>query len=191
MSLAITTDYNATGDSVYGVRLRDYSIDGEQGQSFAQVIAFASIRQSYSIEQATSAMSAVVKLRQQKVDDLAEVLATLAEALPSMPTDSSLSTDDRWSSISSDKIANANVLLAKYGLTQMSTNSNGQINYATGYKTQNDVQLKLDTEDNDLQQNMTSLQSLISKRDNAFSTANKIIQKGNTTARSTISAMGA
>jgi len=189
MSSSIRIDLDTTGAAVYGTQLRDYAIDGEMGKTFSEVIAFASLRQSHSIEQTTAAMSSVVRLRQQKVLDLAEVLAVVSSAIPSMSTEGS--SDSRWSSIDKQQIANANVLLKKYGLTTMATNGDGQINYATAYQTQNDIQLLLDTENNNLQQNITSLQALVTKRDNAFSTANKVIQKCNSTARSTISAFGA
>ena len=189
MSSSIRIDLDTTGAAVYGTQLRDYAIDGEMGKTFSEVIAFASLRQSHSIEMATAAISSVVRERQRKVDDLAEVLAVISSAIPSMPTKGE--SGDRWSKISSEDIANANVLLAKYGIAKMSTNGDGQINYATAYQTQNDIQLLLDNENNDLQQNLTSLQSLVTKRDNAFSTANKVIQKGNATARATINAFGA
>ena len=189
MSSSIRIDLDTTGAAVYGTRLRDYAIDGEMGKTFSEVIAFASLRQSHSIEMATTAISSVVRVRQQKVNDLAEVLSVISAAIPSMPTKGE--SDDRWSKISKDDIANANTLLDRYGLAKLSTNGDGQINYATAYQAQNDVQLLLDTESNDLQQNITSLQSLVSKRDNAFSTANKVIQKGNATARATINAFGA
>lgn len=189
MAASIRVDLDTTGAAVYGTQLRDYAIDGESGKTFSEVIAFASLRQSHSIETATSAMASVVRVRQQKVSDLAEVLAVISSAIPSMPEKGD--TDSRWSTISKDAIANANALLKKYGRPTMATNADGQINYGTAYETQNDVQLLLDSESNDLQQNMSSLQSLVTKRDNAFSTANKVIQKGNATARSTINAFGA
>ena len=189
MSASIRIDLDTTGAAVYGTQLRDYAIDGEMGKTFSEVIAFASLRQSHSIEMATSAIASVVRERQRKVNDLAEVLAVVSAAIPSMPNKGA--SDDRWSKINSEDIANANALLSKYGLATMSTNKDGQINYATAYQTQNDIQLKLDSENNDLQQNLTSLQSLVSKRDNAFSVANKVIQKCNATARGTINAFGA
>lgn len=189
MAASIRIDLDTSGAAVYGTQLRNYAIDGEMGKTFSEVIAFASLRQLHSIEMATSALSSVVRVRQRKVDDLAEVLAVISSAIPSMPSKGE--SGDRWSTISREDIAAANELLAKYGLAKMATNGDGQINYATAYQSQNDVQLLLDNESNDLQQNMTSLQSLVSKRDNAFSTANKVIQKGNATARATINAFGA
>ena len=189
MSSSIRIDLDTTGAAVYGTQLRSYAIDGEMGKTFSEVLAFASLRQSHSIEMAATAISSVVRERQRKVSDLAEVLAVVSAAIPSMPSKGA--SDERWSTISSEDIANANALLVKYGIAKMATNGDGQINYETAYQAQNDVQLKVDSENNDLQQNLTSLQSLVSKRDNAFSTANKVIQKSNTTARSTINAFGA
>lgn len=189
MSSYIRIDLDTTGAAVYGTQLRDYAIDGEMGKTFSEVLAFASLRQSHSIEMAAVAISSVVRERQKKVNDLAEVLAVVSSAIPSMPTEGA--SGKRWSKINSADIANANALLAKYGIAKMATNGDGQINYETAYRTQNDIQLKLDSENNDLQQNMTSLQSLVSKRDNAFSVANKVIQKCNATARETINAFGA
>ena len=191
MEATISTVYDTSSAGVYGTRFRSYTIDGVEGKSFADVIAHASFKQSHSIERMTAATSALVELRQRKVEDLAEAMAVLNEAVATISTDSSKASDERWSSMSRAKLASANEILKKYGLDAMSTNGDGQINYRTAYETQNDLQTALDTEENDLQQNMTALQALISKRDNAFSTANKIIQKGNATARATINAFGA
>ncbi len=51
------------------------------------------------------------------------------------------------------------------------------ITYRSATKAQNDIQYAMDTEDNNLKQDMVSLQSFISKRDNAFSAASKIVRK--------------
>ena len=50
-----------------------------------------------------------------------------------------------------------------------------------------EVQYHIDTENTNLQQDMVSLQSYISKRDNAYSTASKVVQKCNRAASTTIS----
>jgi hypothetical protein len=42
---------------------------------------------------------------------------------------------------------------------------------------QNDIRYALDLEDNNLQQDTVSLQGLLSKRDNSFSNAAKIVKK--------------
>jgi hypothetical protein len=56
-------------------------------------------------------------------------------------------------------------------------------------RSQDDIQYKLDVEDNNLQQDMVSLQSFVSKRDSAFSTASKIISKAHNAAGSAIDNM--
>ena len=64
------------------------------------------------------------------------------------------------------------------------------ITYRNATNAQNDIQYALDVEDNELQQDMVSLQSLVSKRDNAFSMASKIIKKSANAASNTISNIG-
>ena len=51
---------------------------------------------------------------------------------------------------------------------------------------QNSVQYAIDTEDNNLKQDMVTFQSLMSKRDNSFSTAAKLVRKAGNAAGSTI-----
>ena len=53
-------------------------------------------------------------------------------------------------------------------------------------KGQNEIQYAMDVENNNLQQDMVSLQGLISKRDNAFSAASRIVRKADDAASSTI-----
>ena len=58
------------------------------------------------------------------------------------------------------------------------------------YRAQNQVQYEMDREDNDLKQDMVSLNSLMSKRDNAFSAAARLIKKANDAASNTIGNIG-
>ena len=53
-------------------------------------------------------------------------------------------------------------------------------------KGQNEIQYAMDTEDNNLQQDTVTLQSLLSKRDSAFSTASRIVKKADNAASATI-----
>jgi hypothetical protein len=48
------------------------------------------------------------------------------------------------------------------------------------------LQYEIDYETNEMQQDMVSLQSLVSKRDNAFSTVSSLVQKVNSTASTLI-----
>ena len=58
-------------------------------------------------------------------------------------------------------------------------------------KAQTNVQYAIEREDNDIQQDIVTLQSFISKRDNAYSNASKVIRKANQAADSTINNIGA
>ena len=57
-------------------------------------------------------------------------------------------------------------------------------------KAQTSLQYAIDREDNDIQQDIVTLQSYISKRDNAYSNAAKIVKKTNNAASSTIGNIG-
>ena len=57
-------------------------------------------------------------------------------------------------------------------------------------KAQTDFQYAIDREDNDIQQDIVTLQSYITKRDNAYSNAAKLVKKANQAAKSTIKNIG-
>ena len=48
----------------------------------------------------------------------------------------------------------------------------------------------MDVEDNDMQQDMITVQGLVSKRDNSYSTASKMLQKFNSTGGTIINSIG-
>lgn len=175
-------------EKVYGVDIKTYEVNGVEGLGFLEAAAFASLRQSHTLEAATRAVSEVVKLRQKKATDLGEALAIIAEAVASMNPEEN--DPEKESSIDTNKLKEANAILKRYGIAEMSLKSSGQVSYDQAYYKQNDVQLVLDNVNNDLQQNMASLQGYVSKRDNAFIIANKIVAKVNVTAIDTIHAFG-
>ena len=55
---------------------------------------------------------------------------------------------------------------------------------------QNAVQYAIDKEDNELKQDTVSLNSYVSKRDNSFSTASKLVRKALDASGSTIGNIG-
>lgn len=192
--MAIITSYvdPAKDTRVYGTPIAEYAIDGEQGKSFAEVVAFASLRQANAVEQVSVAVSDVVRERQKKVDDLGFVLATLAEAMGSMDTEEQ-DPDKRWSA-ASENLVKANELLELYGLKLLvlddSDEKGCRINYRNAQPAQNDVQKYLDDENSDLKQNMAFLEGLVGKRDNSFTVANRVVSRINGMAVDTIDAIG-
>lgn len=185
MSNLITANV-ISGASVYGVQQMEYTVDGVSGQDFTAALTAASFREATAIEDAASSYSEVVRQRQKKVDALGEALAVLAKAIATMKTKNQESGDK---SDADDDLKTASATASYYGISMPLTDGN-KITRGNALKAQNDIEYALDTEDNDLQQDMVSLQSLISKRDNAFSTASKIVKKSLNASASTIGDIG-
>ena len=169
----LVVGHEISGGAVYGVQQMQYTVDGLSGQDFAAALTIAAFRQSTAIENSASSYGAVVRQRQKKVDDLGDALAVLAKALASMTTDKQ-DPDDK--SDADSALTTAAGVVAGYGITTMTVSDN-KIKRGDAMKAQNDIQYALDVEDNQMQQDTVSLQSLLTKRDNAFSNASKIVKK--------------
>ena len=174
------------GAAVYGVKQFSYTVDGEAGRDYAAALAAAAFKESVAIEDSTAAYADVVRQRQRKVEDLGNVLAAIAKAISMMDPKSN---DPNKRSNMTSELYDAQALCNKYGITlsfAAVSGSTASITYANATKAQNDIQYALDTENNNLQQDTVSLQSLISKRDNAYSSAAKLVNKASGTASSAI-----
>lgn len=178
------------GGAVYGVAQYEYTVGGDSGKDYAAALAAASLKESVAIEDSAAAHAEVVRQRERKVSDLGDVLAALARAIATMDPKS---TDTSKRSDMSTQLFDAQALCNKYGITlsfaavQYADGvGKASITYRDATKTQNDIQYALDKEDNNLQQDMVALQSYITKRDNAFSAAAKIVRKSVDTGAGTI-----
>ncbi len=173
------------GGAVYGVPQVSYTVDGATGKDFSAALAAATLRESTAIEATAASYSAVVKERARKVDELGQVMAYLAEAFARLsvknpaPGDTATVNNGAW----------VNGTALKYGITLVFMPNTAIMTRANIMKGQNEIQYAIDTEDNNLQQDMVSLQSFVSKRDSAFSTASKIISKAHNAAGSAIDNM--
>lgn len=186
--LVVETETNkSSGERVYGCVIPEYTLAGGVKVDFMEAIAFGALEQSFAVERATKAVAAVVEARQRKASEIADAVASVTEAVASMPPGNDTK---KLSSIPEWKLPEANRIFAKYGIPTMELETNGQVRYEVAYPKQTDVQLVLDTENNDLQQNMNTLQNLVSKRDNAFLVASKVVAKVVATAKDTIRAIG-
>ena len=185
---------NITGLKVYGQQQVDYTVNGEAGCDFGAAVARASMQRAVSVESATSALADVVRARERKLTEIGEALAYVAAAAANFTSKSK--TDD---STSSPGLATAKDILDRYGIdtsnivvVDLSTLGAGRIgaiqNQYVG-KLQTNVQYELDKEDNYLQQDMVSLQSYFSKRDQALSMAASLVKKVNNTMSSGIRAI--
>ncbi len=172
-----------TGGSVYGVTQVEYTVDGNSGLNFVDAVTTASFKVATAIEEATSAYSAVVKARQKKVDELGDVLACFTESLARLDHDAKTydEADVKNYSFVKDVLERYEIEIEGFGSRM--TNGNLQ-------KAQTEVEYQIDREDNQLQQDLVTVQSYISKRDNAYSNASKIVKKANNAASSTIRNIG-
>ena len=153
---------NIAGLKVYGQQQVDYTVEGVAGCDFGHAVARASLLRAVSVEGATAALADVVRERERKLTDIGEALSMIAEAAAHFTPKSK--TDD---STSSPGLATAKDILDRYGIDTSN----------------------LDKEDNYLQQDLVSLQSYFSKRDQALSMAASLVKKVNNTMTSGIRAI--
>ena len=182
------------GAAVYGVRQVSYTVDGVAGKDYGAALTAAAFKESTAIEDTMNSYAAVVRPRMRKLEDLGTVMAGLNAGMATLKTKETESSDK------TDKmavLAEAHTLAAKYGITVTCVAyeySGGvykaQMRRDDLYRAQNQVQYEMDKEDNDLKQDMVALNSLMSKRDNAFSAAARLIKKANDAASSTIGNIG-
>ena len=183
------------GAEVYGVAQMSYTVDGVSGKDYAAALAAASFKEAVSIEQALSAYSEVVRQRIRKIEDLGSVMAILNEAYATLKTKDMESGDTTSNMVA---LADARDKAALYGVTINITDIElPELGVRLCYTTrrdlmnaQNAVQYAIDKEDNDLKQDTVSLNSYFSKRDNAFSTASKLVKKALNAAGSAIGNIG-
>lgn len=177
----LITATEIAGNNVYGVKQFDYTVDGVAHQDYAAALICASFRESIAIEQAAGSIGEVVQQRERKLEDLGNALAVVNRALATMKVKDQ-GRDDK-SETDSDLVKTRNIL-SQYGIALRVSNS--QITRETATTAQADIKYALDVEDNNLQQDLVTLKSFMNKRDNAFSTASKVISKALDAATSTI-----
>ena len=179
-----------SGLKIYGQQQVDYTVDSVSGRDFAAAVARASMLRSVAVEHVLSSLSEVVRLREKKLTDLAEALSIISSVAVSFDKDSK--TDDMKFSW---ELGQAKKILDRYGLDtsllkQFDPEENWNIPGNTDFwgvskgnssKVQTDVQYEMDKEDNYLQQDLVSVQSYFSKRDQALSTATSLVKKVNNT----------
>ena len=175
-----------TGGSVYGVAQVEYNVAGEAGRNFIDAVTLASFIQATAIEDATSAYSRVVEARQRKINELSEALSYIAKANGSLDSKGGKSTDK----VTVDHADYVKRVAAKYEIN-LTWESGNQMTRGNIQKAHTDFQYAIDREDNDIQQDIVTLQSYITKRDNAYTNASKLVKKANQAAASTIGNIGA
>ena len=171
-----------SGAAVYGVQQVSYTVAGEAGKDFSAALAAAAFKQTTAIEVAASSYADVVRERERKLDELGGVLAYLNKAYATLRVKDAESSD----TATVENGAWVNATASKYGITLVFMPNTAIMTRANIMKGQNEIQYAIDTEDNNLQQDLVGLQSLLSKRDNAYSTASRVVRKADDAAGTTI-----
>ena len=190
--MALVESVPIEGLSVYGVRQRNYTVDGVKGCDYVKAASVAMFQEANAIEAETSAYAAVLEARQKKLDELGWALSVIVKAVASMKTKKQKSTD---LSAADENLKKASQILDKYRRESNSdlklpVNGDNKVQRGDATSAQSALQYEIDYETNDMQQDMVTMQSLVSKRDNAFSTAASLVQKINSTASTLIGNIG-
>lgn len=158
--------------TVYGVSQVQYTVADDLGLDFTTAVTAAAFKQTTAIESATSGYAKVVKARQKKIDDLSDALAYIAKANAKLPTDSSTPSKDKV------KVDNSTWIKSICAYYEVNLTWDGEkMLRGDLQKAQTELEYQIDKEDNNLEQDMVTLQSYLTKRDNAYSSAAKVVKK--------------
>ena len=190
--MALVESVPIEGFSVYGVQQRNYTVEGVEGCDYVKAASVAMFKEAGAIEAETLAYSAVLKARQKKLDELGWALSVIVKAIASMKTKKSESGD--LSAVDAD-LKSASEVLDRYRRSanadlKLPVNKDFKVRRDDATMAQSALQYEIDYETNEMQQDMVTMQSLVSKRDNAFSTAASLVQKINSTASTLIGNVG-
>lgn len=175
------------GLSVLGQPQVSYTVDGKAGCDYATAVVMATLKRAAAVESGLSAYADIVKLRNKKLEDLSLALAEVTKALESR--DREKPSIDQGLRIDSGAVE----LLKKYGISTSGIVSFANTHMATVgelQKLQQNVKFAVDTENNNCQQDLATLQGYMDKRDNAFGLASSLSRKLQDTVSSTIRNIG-
>ena len=177
------------GADVYGVPQNEYVLDGKAGHDYTDALAAAAFRQSTAVEADLTAMGAVVRARQTKLNELDVALSTIAYAIGTLPDPNKGGSGDLSDKI--DALMDARDVARKYGITiSLAGDSGNQIKRREAQTASANLQHEMDLESNALQQDNVSLQNMISKRDSTYQTAMSVVKKSLNVTKTLVKALG-
>ena len=200
------------GLSVYGLPQYEYTLEGTAGRfQFCSVVTEASFKQAVAVEDQILSVAAALKARRRKLEDFGKALSIFAKLIPHLNVKEQKSTDtvkvdweNEGKTDGKDYYDFFGKLKAIYGL---------EIEFKKGpdpeegkppppqkewyfsisrealQKGQAQLEDAVDRDDNGMQQEMTTLDGYVAKRDKSFATAEKVVKKYNSAADNTIKAM--
>jgi len=172
------------GFRVLGIDQVEYAVEGVRGKTYGQAAGLASLRRAVALENGIDGYVSIVRAREQKIQDLSDILAVLSGTRSLYDTDSDKEKSYNRESYAVQykdvykKESDLVVALQKYGIELGGWKGAGHnISVAEIDKIKSEVEYQSQTEDTDLQSDLASLQSYVSKRDSAFSTAGEMQRK--------------
>jgi len=154
------------GYSVLGTPQCDYAVDGLHHQPYDIAVFQASLRRTAALEDLAQAYGDLITGREKKIDELGTALASLYKAAAYFEQ------GDDPDKVNLNVDASAVSVLRRYGY-----NAATKMSYDGIATMQEDVKYDIDQENNYLQQNTTDLQNYVTKRDDAYSTVGKFMDK--------------
>jgi len=155
------------GLTVLGTPQYTYTVNGVHRQEYDTAIFRATMCRTSALEAAASSYEDLIRGRTQKIDDLGEALAEIARCMRMKDQTKDAKLEDKF-----PFDATVAATLRKYGFDASSSMSYEELS-----PLQEDVKYAIDRENNELNQDMSDIQNLVSKRDDAYKTVEKLIDK--------------
>lgn len=197
------------GASVYGMPQYEYTLEGAEGRlQFCSVATEVSFQQTAAVEAQLQSLAAAVKVRRRKLEDFGNALAAVAWLMPQIKGGKNQKSTDEvkiaWKEGGSDYYALFAKINAIYGLD---INIGVKPKWESGkpppsdpptefvmtrgelQKGQAKLEDAVERDNNGMQQEMTTLDGFVAKRDKSFAVAEKVVKKYNSAADNTIRAM--
>lgn len=162
--------------SVYGVRQVSYTVGTEEGFDFPGMVTATALNHVTVTEGALGAVASAVRLRQSQVDALGDALALVDGVLAHFKNKNAQSSDsytiDESHRADFDRTVAA---LAAYGYNL--PHSGYSVKRGDMMRAQSKIQELLETESNNLQQDMQTMKTLMQKRDKLCTTTADAVEK--------------
>ena len=152
-------------------------MNGFDNLTYGEALGQTGLRRASMMENAMNAVTKAIKLRQQKLEALGDALAAIAEAVGKKSGKGVNATTTLDSA--------AVRTLRRYGISAKTSATVGDYQ-----KLQSEVQVAIDKTSTSLKEDTNSLQTYLSRRDNAFELASKMVKKANDTVSKGIANIG-
>ena len=166
--MSVISPENVALSQSWGVQFGDFFLDGKH-LDFQDVLIAIAERRATSVEKEVTPLSTKIQARNKVLEDLGNVLADLTKLQAQFSSDAKGS--DRSGTLQQ---TSKDILIAVFGTLDWSDLK------MTKYEVEEwlqKVKSKIDALNNEAQKDMTRLESLVNRRDEAFSTASDLMGK--------------